>query len=148
MYEPPYNDDPRAKRAWRHYITHLTELLAADRRGDAAALFLKVTGMPDEQIEGMRHAPVWPMFEALAPTLAYDHTAILGEEASVPIERAALVTAPTLVMYGTASYPFMADTAQALGKAIPHAQVHSLEGQGYNVEASALAPVLEEFFTP
>jgi pimeloyl-ACP methyl ester carboxylesterase len=147
MYEAPYNDDAQAKLAWREYIKQLTELLAADRRGDAAALFMKSTGMPDEQIEGMRHAPVWPMFEALAPTLAYDHTAILGEDARVPTERAALVTAPTLILHGGASYSFMADTAQALGKAIPHAQVRTLEGQGHNVASEALAPVLEEFFT-
>jgi hypothetical protein len=72
--------------------------------------------MADEQIEGMRHASVWPVFEALAPTLAYDHTAILDEEAGVPTERAAMVTVPTLVMNGTASYPFKVDIARALAK--------------------------------
>src|SRR5438876_10220057 len=66
MYEAPYNDDAEAQRAWKEYIKQLTELLAADRRGDAVALFMKYVGMPDEQIEGMRHAPNWPMFEALA----------------------------------------------------------------------------------
>src|SRR5438874_1999643 len=35
MYEAPYNDEREAKLAWRAYIHHLTELLAADRRGDA-----------------------------------------------------------------------------------------------------------------
>ena len=87
------------------------------------------------------------MFEALAPTLAYDHAAILGEDASVPTARAAIVTTPTLVMHGGASYPFMYDTAQALGKAIPHAQVRTLEGQTHDVDSSVLAPVLLEFFS-
>ncbi len=147
IYEVPYNDDHGAKLAWRAYIQQLTELLAANRRGDALALFMQYGGMPAEQIEGMRHTPAWPSLEAIAPTLAYDHAAILGEEARVPTERAAMVTTPTLVMYGTASYPFMADTAQVLGKAIPHAQVRTLEGQDHNVTSEALAPVLEEFFT-
>src|SRR5437588_3956898 len=97
MYEAPYNDDGEAQRAWRKYIKQLTELLAADRRGDAVALFMKLVGTPAEQIEAMRHAPIWPMLEAIAPTLAYDHSAILGEDASLPTERAAIVTAPTLV---------------------------------------------------
>src|SRR5437764_5034886 len=110
MYEAPYNDDAEAQRAWKEYIKQLTQALAADRRGDAVALFMKYVGTPDDQIEAMRHAPAWPMLEAIAPTLAYDHSAILGEDASVPTERAALVTAPTLVMTGGAGYPCMSET--------------------------------------
>lgn len=147
MYEAPYNDDAEAQRAWKEYIKQLTEALAADRRGDAVALFMELVGTPADQIEAMRHAPTWPMFEAIAPTLAYDHSAILGEDASVPTERAAIVTAPTLVMNGGASYAFMYDTAQALGKAIPNAQVRTLEGQTHNVDPDVLAPVLMEFFS-
>jgi hypothetical protein len=41
----------------------------------------------------------------------------------------------------------MYDTAQALSKAMPHAELRSLEGQTHEVAAEALAPVLEEFFT-
>jgi len=147
MYEVPYNDDAVAQRAWKQYIKQLTEALAADRRGDAVALFMGLVGTPADQIEAMRHSPAWPMLEAIAPTLAYDHAAILGEDASVPTERAALVTAPTLVMNGGASYAFMYDTAQALGKAIPNAQVRTLEGQTHDVDLDVLAPVLMEFFS-
>src|SRR2546421_6870657 len=128
MYEAPYNNDAEAGRAWKTYIKQLTEALAADHRGNAVALFMELVGTPADQIEAMRHAPAWPMLAAIAPTLAYDHSAIMGEGASVPTERAAMVTAPTLVMNGGASFPFMYDTAQALGKAIPHAQVRTLEG--------------------
>ena len=147
MYEAPYNNDAEAQLAWKEYIKQLTELLAADRRGDAVALFMKYVGMPADQIEGMRQAPIWPMLESLAPTLAYDHTAILGKDASVPTERAAHVLVPTLVMNGGASYPFMYDTAQALGKAIPNAQARILEGQTHDVDPDVLAPVLVEFFS-
>src|SRR5207253_6122224 len=49
MYEVPYNDEREAKLAWRAYIQQLTELLAADRRGDAVALFMQYVGMPAEQ---------------------------------------------------------------------------------------------------
>jgi pimeloyl-ACP methyl ester carboxylesterase len=146
MYEAPYNDDSEAQRAWRAYLQQLTELLAADRRGDAVALFMKYVGMPAEGIEAMRHAPAWPMLEAIAPTLAYDHTAILGKDASVPIERAAHVLVPTLVMNGGASYPFMYETALALSKAMPHAQLRTLEGQDHGPADDVLAPALKEFF--
>jgi pimeloyl-ACP methyl ester carboxylesterase len=147
IYEAPYNDDPKAQQAWEHYIKQLTEDLATDRRGDAVALFMKYVGVPSEQIEGMRQAPMWPALEAIAPTLAYDHAAILGEDASVPTERAAIVTVPTLVMNGGASPPFMYDTAKALSKAIPNAQLRTLEGQTHDVALEALAPVLVDFFT-
>jgi pimeloyl-ACP methyl ester carboxylesterase len=147
MYEIPYNDEASAQQAWKEYIKHLTVALVADRRGDAVALFMELSGMPTDQIEAMRQAPTWPLFEAIAPTLAYDHCAILGEAARVPTERAALLTVPTLVMNGGASHPFMYDTAQTLGKVIPNAQIRTLEGQTHNVDLDVLAPVLMEFFS-
>src|SRR5437870_9069259 len=66
MYEAPYNDEREAKLAWRAYIQQLTEALAADRRGDAVALFMQYVGMPAEQIKAMRQAPTWPQLEAIA----------------------------------------------------------------------------------
>ncbi len=145
MYEPPYNSEKDVQQAWKDYRKQLAELLAADRRGDAAGLFMMSVGTPADQIEGMRHAPVWPVFEAVAPTLAYD-AAALGEDRSVPVKRATKVTVPALVMNGTA-IPFMADTAKALAKAIPHAEHRTLEGQTHDVNLEVLAPVLVGFFT-
>ena len=75
-----------------------------------------------------------------------DHIAALGEDASVPTERAASVAVPTLIMDGSESFPFMHATAQTLADAIPHAQHRTLEGQTHEVAAEALAPVLIEFF--
>ncbi len=148
MYEVPYNDDEAAQQAWQNYTKQLGELLAANRRGDAVALFMMLVGAPADAVEGMRQDPVWPLFEAIAPTLAYDHIFILGEDAAVPIERAALVALPTLVMDGGASFPFMHETALALAKAIPNAQQRTLEGQKHEVAAEVIAPVLVEFFKP
>ena len=148
MYEPPYNSEKAAQQAWKEYRKQLAELLAAGRRGDAAALFMQFVGTPADQIDGMRQAPVWPMFEAVAPTLAYD-AAAMGEDRSAPVKRAAKVTVPTLVMDGGQScvMPFMHATAPALAKAIPHAQQRTLEGQTHDVNLEVLAPVLVEFFT-
>ena len=78
---------------------------------------MKFVGMPAEQISGMRNAPVWPMFEALGATLAYDHIGVMGETGAVPIARAVHLTIPVLVISGSASYPFMSKTALALSKA-------------------------------
>ena len=112
LYEPPYNNDPGVQESWSQYLRQLKQALAEHRRGDAVALFLRFVGTPAEQVDGMRRAPFWPGLEAVAPTLAYDHAAILGEPWSVPTALAGRVSVPALVMAGDASLPFMPDTSQ------------------------------------
>ena len=46
--------------------------------GGRCRAFRKYLGMSDAQVEGMRRAPMWATFEAIAPTLAYDHIALMG----------------------------------------------------------------------
>jgi hypothetical protein len=89
------------------------------------------------------------MFEAVAPTLAYD-AAAMGEDRKPPVERASQVRVPTLVMDGGANLafmPFMHATASALAQAMPQAQQRTLEGQTHDVDPVVLAPVLIEFFS-
>ncbi len=145
MYEAPYNDDEAARQAWKAYRKRLADALAHGCRGDALALFMLLVGMPADHLDQARQHPLWPMWEAGAPTLAYD-AAVMGEDASVPIEKAVHVAVPTLVMDGSASFPFMHVTATALANAIPRAQHRTLQGQTHEVAVSALAPVLVEFF--
>lgn len=144
LWEPPFIPDgyprPPADTA-RTY----TELVAAGRRGDAVDFFMeKVVGLPAEFVAQARNAPWRPAQEALAHTLAYDAT-IMGDY-TLPTERAAAVTIPTLVLDGGASFPFMHPTAQALAGVLPDGRHHTLEGQSHDVAAEALAPVLVEFF--
>jgi pimeloyl-ACP methyl ester carboxylesterase len=146
MYEAPYNDDPAGQQSWREYTKQLSELLAAGRNGDAVGRFMMLVGATADQVNEIRQTPMWPLWESVAPTLAYDHIAALGEAASVPVERAAKVPVPTLVMNGAESFPFMHDTAKTLAKAIPDAQHRTLKGQTHEVDSEALAPVLVEFF--
>ncbi len=148
IYEVPYDSSETGVKAWREYRTKLKEALMADRRGDAIILFMKFVGVPDEMLAGMHSVPMWPMLEAVAPTLEYD-AAALGEDRVVPTDRVSAITSPTLILDGSASFtimPFMRTSAEALAGAIPNAQRKTLEGQGHNVDANALAPVLIEFF--
>ena len=145
LYEPPYNDDEAARLALRNYNRQLAEVLAEGRKGDALGLFMMLVGMPPEHLEGARRQPMWPMWETVAHTLPYD-AAALGEDGSVPTEKAARGTVPTLVIDGSASFPFMNTTAVALAKALPNGEHRTLEGQTHEVEAKVLAPVLVEFF--
>jgi len=144
MYDAPYNDDPEARRAWQEYLGQLSEALAEGRNGDAVAAFMSYVGTPAGQISGMRQAPFWPGLEAIAPTLAYDHAAIMGD-GSVPAGLAARVGVRTLVLHGDAGLPFMAVTARTLAQAIPQAEGRALAGQTHDIDAAVLAPVLAEF---
>jgi pimeloyl-ACP methyl ester carboxylesterase len=144
LWEPPFIPEgyprPPADTA-RTY----TELVAAGRRGDAVEFFMaKVVGLPAEFVAYARTQPFWQAQEAIAHTLAYDAT-IMGDY-SLPTERVATVTVPTIVIVGGASLPFMPVTAQALADILPDGQTRTLEGQQHNVAPEAIAPVLVEFF--
>ena len=79
LYEPPCNDDPAARQAWRRYLEQLTEALAAGRHGDAVALFMAYAGTPAGQIDGMRASKTsGQAMAAPGPTPAYHHTASSG----------------------------------------------------------------------
>ena len=149
LYEPPYNSDKATLSAWKEYRKQLAESLAEGRRGDAVVLFMQLVGTPADQVAGMRQAPMWPLFEAVAPTLAYD-AAAMGANRTPPLKRVAEIKVPTLILDGGANLtimPFMHKTATSLAKAIPHAEQHTLEGQTHDVNLEVLAPVLVEFFT-
>lgn len=146
LYEPPYNDDQDARDGWRQFRSQLAASLNDGRNDNAVGLFMSMLGVPDEQLAEMKYYPMWPMWEAIAPTMAYD-AAALGDEAAVPIECAATVTVPTLVMNGSATpYPFMHTSAVALAGALPRGQHQTLDGQSHEVAPEAIAPVLVEFF--
>ena len=149
LYEPPYNSMMDALQQWKDYRCTLSELISMHQYGDAVALFLQFVGTPADQVNGMRQAPMWPMFEAVAPTLVFDAAAI-GDNRTAPVDRASTIRVPTLVMDGGANLqymPFMHASATKLTKVIPHAQQRTLEGQTHDVNTEVLAPILLEFFT-
>jgi pimeloyl-ACP methyl ester carboxylesterase len=145
LYEPPYAVDEKALAEWKTFGNNLTPLLAEKHHAEAVVLFMKLTGKTDMQIEHMRHAPFWHVFESVAPTLAYDF-AVVGE-GGIPVEGAARVAIPTLILYGKNSFPFMAIVAEMLHNAIPNSHLEALEGQDHNPHTAVLAPILEKFFS-
>jgi pimeloyl-ACP methyl ester carboxylesterase len=139
LYETPFTGPDE------EYSRKLAALLADGRRGDAIELFMTIVGIPAPVIAGMRGSPAWPVFEAIAPTLAYDD-AVLGD-GTVPRAEAEQVKVPTIVIDGEASPPSLRDAATTLAAAIPDARHLTLAGQTHDVSPDAVAPVLIEFFT-
>ena len=143
MWEPPYIPEGFPKPP-PDQVEQYETMVAEGRRGDAVEFFMaRVVGMPAEFVAGARTQPWWGATEALAHTLAYD-ARIMGDY-DIPMDRAANVKVPSLVIAGGADMPFMRETAQALADALPDGQVRFLDGQGHNVDMTVLAPVLKEF---
>ncbi|MER7166849.1 alpha/beta fold hydrolase [Micromonospora sp. NPDC000207] len=142
MYEPPYGG-PRVPPG---YLDELRRLIAADRRTDTVALFLKEdVFFDDEVIEKFKLHPVWPSFEALAPTVVYD--AILSDDAdAVPVDLLARVTVPTLVIGGSDSASWMLETCRALADGIPQGRFVSMPSEGHLFNQKLGTPLLTEFF--
>jgi pimeloyl-ACP methyl ester carboxylesterase len=143
LWEPPFMVDPDAPRQQQEYVSELTRLLDEDLRGDAMALFMKTIGLPEEMIAGMRQTHMWPAMEAIAHTLIYD-AAIMGDSL-VPTELLSTVTVPTLVLHGSATGEWAANSAEALIAVLPNARQHTLQGQTHAVAWDVLATPLREF---
>jgi pimeloyl-ACP methyl ester carboxylesterase len=147
LYEPPFNSgDKNARQAAERYTKQLALLLSEGRRSDAVELARASWGMPADMIAGMKQTPVWSMFEAVAPTLAYDNEIMGG--GSLPEKLIASVTIPLLVIDGGASLLFMRNAAKAVSETAPRAQYRTLEGQTHEYDPDVLAPVLIDFFLP
>ncbi|WP_067472222.1 alpha/beta fold hydrolase [Actinomadura hibisca] len=144
LWEPPVGLDEEDRRGHLEYVARLHELLADDRRGDAAALFLSQVGMPAEMIEGARGEPWWAGMEKLAPSLRYD-AAALGQ-GLLDTTEAARVTAPALVLEDELSPEFLRKAAQGVTAALPNARHGVLKGQDHNFAAEVMAQALAEFF--
>jgi pimeloyl-ACP methyl ester carboxylesterase len=121
----------------------LSELLGAGRRGDAVARFLAGVGLPRDSIEGMRRSPDWPGLEAMAHTMLYDGE--ITEDQGLWAERAASVTAPTLILFSEGTSAYLGDSARVAADAIPGARLRILPGQFHDVAPESVAAELTSF---
>ncbi|MET7618584.1 alpha/beta fold hydrolase [Streptomyces sp. NPDC005408] len=144
VYEPPFTTDPATREEPAAYGTQLGELVAQGRPDDALALFLKETGIPPEDVEGMRQTPMWAEKEAVAHTLPYDHE-VMGN-GQVPVDVLHSVTQRVMVVDGGASPGWLRDAARAVSSALPRGRHRTLTGQTHEAAPQVLAPVLTEFF--
>ena len=145
-YEPPFVSDDFGRTAAPNHEAQLNRLIAAGRRGDAVRYFMRqMVGVPAVFVAIMRVMfGVWRKLEAVAHTLPYD-AAVLGDF-TVPRQRLASITVPTLAVNGEKTDVRLRHAVQAVAAAVPGAQRRTLKGQTHNVAPKALTPVLLEFF--
>ncbi|WP_328414807.1 alpha/beta hydrolase [Micromonospora sp. NBC_00389] len=142
VYDVPYDPDPDSAPHYDEYRQRLAVALAADRRGDAVALFMRLAGSSETDLESARQSPYWPGLETLAPTLAND-AALYGPP---PADRLATVTQPALIATGEHN-GFFAPAADAVAALLPNAVRQTFAGQGHVASPAVVAPALHRFFT-
>jgi pimeloyl-ACP methyl ester carboxylesterase len=149
LYEAPFIVDDSRTPIPNDFLARLNGLLAADRRGDAVKLFMKLVGVPGIFIALMRFMPAWSKLKGVAHTLPYDIALVQDNQRGKPLptKQWASATTPTLVMAGGKSPAWMRHGMQALAGVLPNAKLRTLEGQTHMVSPKALAPALVEFFS-
>lgn len=119
LFEPPFIVNNSRPPLPADYVARLDAAVADGRPGDAVELFMTAeAGLPAKAVDAMRRSAFWSILEAVAPTIAYDGR-IMGTTTSGnprPRDRWATVTAPTLVIHGTGTYPFIITSAHALAE--------------------------------
>jgi pimeloyl-ACP methyl ester carboxylesterase len=126
------------------HASALGELVRAGRRGDAVEYFQRrIVGIPEPVIEQLRDAPFRPALEAIAHTLVYDAT-LLGD-GLLHAERFAAIRVPLLALAAGKGPPFMAETAAAIARAVPHGRAEILEGASHDLVPAVVAPPLLRF---
>ncbi len=152
LQEPPLFVTATDRQPPKDLTTHLTDLIASDRRDDAVKYFMtEGMGAPGFVIPLMHLMPgAWPKLKAVAHTLPYDAKLLEGYTAGKPLSGNdwGLVTMSTLVMAGSESPAFLRHDAQALAGALPHARLLTQKGLGHTRQLSPklIASVLIEFF--
>jgi pimeloyl-ACP methyl ester carboxylesterase len=143
VYEVPYGIAGDIHR-WGSYREQLDALLAEDRPGAALELFHRLLGTPEEDIATAKRSPQWPGAEALAHTLAQD-AAVLGD-GQMPRARLARIGQPVLVATG-GGIGMIEEAADGIAASIPHAERLTLHGLEHAVDAKALTPALQRFYS-
>jgi hypothetical protein len=96
----------------------------------------------------MKLLPAWKPMKELAHTLPYDAQQLGANAFGGPLDPSQWSTlrAPVLIAAGGKSPEWMKNSMTALAAAVPAAQHRVIPGQSHIIKATAIAPVLTEFF--
>jgi pimeloyl-ACP methyl ester carboxylesterase len=145
VYEVPYAVTAEREQQSRDYFSELSRTLAENRRGDAARLFMRTAGVPEDMIAGMEHSPYWSGMQAIAPTLVHDALAMHFSTGGRIPEALARLSNKALVAVGSGSPPMLTEPGRALAALLPNATFQLLPGETHNVSVDAIEAVLRRF---
>jgi pimeloyl-ACP methyl ester carboxylesterase len=147
VWEPPLIVSASRPALPPDYVTRMQAFARAGLRSEAVELFLTASlRFPESMVAELRASPHWAEMLSVGLALAYDAELSAPVMAGRPLsaEPWSRIGAPTLVLHGDQSPPFMAEGAQALVKVVPGSRLRMLPGQPHAVQGSAIAPVLFE----
>lgn len=145
LYEPPVDVAQTTEDLWMQH----PEMAALAENGDAEGMMSLFMGafMSPEELEGFRQSPAWPAFAAVGGTIEHDYRVMAeARDGDSQPARWKKISVPVLVVNGDSSFDFIDAGAAWLAAGVPGARRHILAGQGHDVSAEALAPVMLEFF--
>jgi hypothetical protein len=148
LYEPPFIGEDGHPPSFETQKRRLNALVSAGDRAGAVRFFMtNIYGAPRAFVAVMPIVmrSAWKKNQSVAHTLVYDLT--LMEDWSVLRERSAFVIIPTLVVGGEKSPEPLKNAVATVAQALPDARSMYLNGQDHNFSASAVAPVVVEFFS-
>lgn len=142
LYEPymsvdedgPDVDEERAE---------MIRLLEAGEIEQAYIQFLEgIAGFTPEELDILRSAPTWREYVEVFPTLLPQYGTIAEYEFNPA--RFAELTAPTLLLSGSESAQWSADSTEALDAALPNSRVVTFDGYGHAAMLTAPDRFTEE----
>jgi pimeloyl-ACP methyl ester carboxylesterase len=147
VYESPFIVDHTHPANDPRLPEHVAEMVEEGRRADAVRTFLRTVGMPAPFLWLMRFLPAWKQMTAVAHTLPYDLTLVVGHQQGRPLPDGYYddVAVDTLVMAGGKSPAYMRNAQAAIAAAVPRARLETLPGQTHMVKAKVVAPVVADF---
>lgn len=128
LYEPPLPVGIQITS--KDTIAKLDDLIARDRREDALVVFFReVVRAPEQQVEMLRAQPSWPSRVAAAHTVLRE---VRLEHSYHPdLERFRRLDAPTLLLLGGESPPFLRAATERLHAVLPNSRIHEIAGQSH-----------------
>jgi pimeloyl-ACP methyl ester carboxylesterase len=128
-------------------IEAVEEALAeGDMEAAIILVFVKILEMTEEEVDAMRSSPLWPSRLATASTVPRECRAEQGWVYQ-PGQFDG-ITAPTLLLSGSASPPVVKKATDDAAVAIAHAQIRALEGHGHiahRTDPAMVAAVIRQF---
>jgi pimeloyl-ACP methyl ester carboxylesterase len=126
LYEPPLPVGIQITSS--DTIAKLDDLIARNRREDALVVFFReVVRAPEHQVEMLRAHASWPGRVAAAHTVLRE---VRLEHTYHPdLERFRRIDAPTLLLLGGESPPFLRAAIERLHAIMPNSRIHEMPGQ-------------------
>jgi pimeloyl-ACP methyl ester carboxylesterase len=147
VYEAPFIVDGTHAPNPIDLPQRIAGMVERGRRGEAVKTFMRVVGLPAPFIGLMRVMPAWKKMTAVAHTLPYDLSIVIGRQQGEPLPGGCYddVAPETLVIAGGKSPAYMRNAQAAVAAALPQGTLETLPGQTHMVKAKVTAPAVAEF---